>query len=347
MELLLNKNDLNKLKRLLEIKELNIASSNAYFEFSFSKYMPEDILTFLDLDLSNEEDLFFFEKYFKDNFSLLNKDKYINNPYAKIFKNIDIKDKNYRLTHLKIKPYQTLPYDDIEIYKDEYYLEKSRIGYFKEEFSYFAITKDNVVWMSTDPNEIETMEPYINKVHGSLLVFGLGLGYFPYMSDIKGNVKEITIIEKDQKVIELFKKYIEPKLDNKHKFNIIEDDAFNFIKNNDIAKYDSIFVDIWHSPEDGLPLFIKFKSLLNKYDNHTYYWLNKSLFAMFRRCLLTIFEEKLNNYSDKDYLKSENEYDKIINKLYFLMKKESFTSFDQIIDYLDDRNLNTIISQLL
>lgn len=341
MKLLLNKEDLNKLKRLLEIKELNIASSNALFEFSFSKYKPSEILTFLDLDLSNAEDLFFYEKYFKDTFVELDKNKYINNPFAKLFITTYIKSGPYNLTHLKIKAFQTLPYDDIIV--GEEYLEKSQIGYFKEDFSYFAITKNDVVWMSTDPNEIETMEPYINKVHGSLLVFGLGLGYFPYMSYLKGNIKDITIIENDQNVIDIFNKYLKDKLDIKIPMKIVRDDAFRFIKNNDLNRFDSIFVDIWHSPEDGLPLYIRFKSLLKAYKQDIYYWLGKSLIAMFRRCLLTLFEENLAGFNDVDYQKSENEYDDIINKLYFFLKDKVFNSYEEIREFLSDDNLKKVI----
>ena len=66
--------------------------------------------------------------------------------------------------------------------------------------------KDDVVWMSTDPNEIITMNPYIQKAHGDILVMGLGLGYYPFMTALKDDVKSITIIEKDPKVIDIFKK---------------------------------------------------------------------------------------------------------------------------------------------
>lgn len=343
MQILLSSSEKKSLKRLLEIKELNIASSNAYFEFSFSKYKPSEILDFLDLNLENEEDLFFYEKYFKDNIVMLNKDKYINNPYAKIFQNVDIKDTNYRLTHLKIKPYQILPFDDIKVNEKEDYLEKSQIGYFKEKYKYFAITKDNVVWMSTDPNEINTMEAYINLVHGHLLVFGLGLGYFPYMSYLKGNIKEITIIENDQKVIDIFNAYIKDKLDIKIPLHIVKSDAFTYIKNHDLSSFDSVFVDIWHSPEDGLPLYIKFKSLFKKYNLDIYYWLNKSLIAMFRRCVLTLFEENLLGYKDDKYLKEENEYDQIINKLYFYLKSYKFNNYQEIINFLNDDNLQNLI----
>ena len=55
--------------------------------------------------------------------------------------------------------------------------------------------------MSLNPNEIETMKPFINKGHGNVLVLGLGMGYVPFMMALKDDVRHITIIEKDKNII--------------------------------------------------------------------------------------------------------------------------------------------------
>ncbi|MBR6344667.1 MAG: ABC transporter ATP-binding protein [Lachnospiraceae bacterium] len=120
------------------------------------------------------------------------------------------------------------------------------------------------------------------------------------MSSFNKNVKSITIIEKDIDIINIFNKYIAPKLDNPITFKIINEDAYAYIKNNDVKKFDSMFMDIWHNAEDGSPLFIKFKQLLKEYQGDTYYWLHKSLLAMYRRCLLTIIEESMMGYTDSE-----------------------------------------------
>ena len=60
---------------------------------------------------------------------------------------------------------------------------------------------------------------------------------------------------------------------------------------------------------------------------------------MYRRCLLTVIEESLLGYSDKNYQVVENDYDKIINDLYFKTKNMSFTSFKKIKEILQDNSL--------
>ena len=59
--------------------------------------------------------------------------------------------------------------------------------------------------MSIIPNEIETMKEAIETVKGNVLVYGLGLGYFPYMISLKNDVNKITIIEKEDILFEEYK----------------------------------------------------------------------------------------------------------------------------------------------
>ena len=117
--------------------------------------------------------------------------------------------------------------------------------------------------MSLNPNEINTMEKDIKKATGKVLTFGLGLGYFQFMCSLKEDVKEITIIEKDPNIIALFKQFILPFFAHRNKIKIIQIDAFDFMENKFDNSYDFVYVDIWHTPNDGLLPFIKFKNFLN------------------------------------------------------------------------------------
>lgn len=346
MLITLAKSDYSKVQELIKIKEYNIASAEALFSFTFEDLTYDKIEEYLGLDLTNQDELFFLEKYFKDLFVKLNEEDYLNNEYAKRIKGLNFKEGRYSFRYLKLEPGYIIPYDDIIVNKENY-LERSSIGYFEKEFSYPALLEDNTVWMSLDPDEINTMRPYIQKMHGNILVFGLGMGYFPYMASLNYEVTSITIIENNQDIINIFKKYIQPRLDNKIEFNIICEDAFKFIKENDMSKYDCIFMDIWHNPEDGLPLFLNFKSLLKEYKGETYYWLNTSLLAMFRRCLLTLIEENLLGYQDKDYKKAKNEYDRIINNLYQKTKSIELRSYQEVVDLLSDENLQKLVTNCI
>lgn len=345
--------DFNKIKKtdiekLLLEKEMNIAAADGLFNFCFYS-ADEDfdhhnyansVAEYLELNLNNSEDKYFFESRIKPALKEINKSDYEGNYYRRNIKPQHFKNKEYELTYLKIKPYQAIPYDDILINKN--YAEVSQIGYFSSNFEYLAVLKDDVVWMSTDPNEINTMRESIDEAKGHVLAFGLGLGYYPIMCAVKPDVSEVTIVEKDQKIIEIFKKHILPLFEYKEKIHIIHDDAFNYARK-DLSKYDYLFIDIWHNPEDGLPMYLRFKSILKGKKIKTSYWLEKSILAMYRRCLLTVIEESLKGFKDKDYMKAQNEYDEIINKLYFKTKNITINSFDELMELLSDKRLLNLI----
>lgn len=342
----INKKDL---KKLFLDKNMNIAAADVLFEFCFysrEHQIDKDnyvkaIADYAELDLSNNEDKYFFDTRIKPSIKEISLDDYKDNFYRNNITPKEFKGDGYQLTYLSIPPYNCLPYDDIDIGNN--FVEVSRIGYFNKSFSYLAVLKDDVVWMSTDPNEINTMKKPILEAKGHVLAFGLGLGYFPVMTALKEDVKDVTVIEYDSKIIEIFEKHILPLVPFKDKIHIIRGDAFEFAKRDLDKEYDYLFVDIWHNPEDGLPMYLKlFRELRNKKIKRSY-WLEKSILAMYRRCLLTVMEENMNSYKDKDYLKAENDYDKIINDLYFKTKNMSFSSIDEIKQILQDNNLEKLI----
>ena len=345
--------DFNRIKRkdiekLLLEKEMNIAAADGLFNFCFysrdekidKNHYLEAISDYLELNLSNNEDKYFFETRIKPAVKEIKEEDYNDNYFRQNIKPQEYKDKEYELKYLKIKPYQAVPYDDVLILKN--YVEVSQIGYFSANFTYLAVVKDDVVWMSTDPNEINTMKDSIKEAKGRVLAFGLGLGYFPIMCASKKEVIDVYVIEKDQKIIDIFKKHILPLFKYKEKIHIIHDDAFHFARG-DLSKYDYLFIDIWHNPEDGLPLYLKFKKILKNKGLKVSYWLEKSILAMLRRCLLTVVEESLEGHKDKDYLKAQNEYDEIINSLYFKTKNISISSFNELMELLSDKSLLKLI----
>ena len=348
MKIDLKKIDRKDVEQLLLDKEMNIAAAQGLFDFCFysadhsvdETNYTKTIAEYLELNLNNQEDKHFYESRIVPSIKKINVKDYEDNYYRESIKPDSVKENGYELTYLKIKPMQSLPYDDILV--DENFVEVSQIGYFTENFQYLAVIKDDVVWMSTDPNEINTMRPSIDKAHGNVLAFGLGLGYFPLMCAAKEEVKSVTVVEKDPEIIKIFKKHILPLSIYKDKIRIIEGDAFNFA-HSDLSSYDFLFIDIWHNPEDGLPLYLKFRKILKNKNIETDYWLEKSILAMYRRCLLTIIEENLSGYKDKDYLKAKTEYDQIINNLYFKTKNLSLNTFKDIKQLLQDNSLKNLI----
>lgn len=291
---------------------------------------------FFDIDYDLEENQVVMDSYILENLKKLDEKEYLNNPYVTAINNVG-KYKKYSLRKITYEPYQLFPYDDIVINGNK---ENSRIGYFDHRFSYLALCEGNNIWMSLNPNEIETMKPFIKKAKGNVLVLGLGMGYVPFLMADKQEVKTITIIEKDPEIIGLFNSLIWPSFTNKNKIKIIQDDAINYVnKKENKGRYDYIFADLWHSPEDGLPLFISLKKANKNIDC----WLEASMYALLRRCMITLLEENKQNFKDEDYRYAKTYTDKIINKYYQKTKNLILETDEDLSKLLKNSNLLSLV----
>ena len=79
------------------------------------------------------------------------------------------------------------------------------LGFFSEGFSFPAVKQNGQEWMAIKPNEIETMRAPLAAASGRVLTYGLGLGYFTYMASQKESVSSVTVVERDEAVISLFR----------------------------------------------------------------------------------------------------------------------------------------------
>ena len=289
---------------------------------------------FLGFDKDDQESQNVLGEYVLNNLKKLNPKDYTDNPYVKAIKKTGRKGK-YALKYIDYAPYQLFAFDDIKV---DGYKEYSQIGYFDNKFSYLALTEGNNIWMSLNPNEIETMKPYISKARGNVLVLGLGMGYVPFMLSLKNCVKSITIVERDQEIINLFNELIYPSFPNKEKIKIIKGDAIEYThKIQKQGTCDYVFADLWHSPEDGLPLFVELKKINKNIDC----WLEVSMYALLRRCMITLLEEQLNGLKEEDYKFARTYTDKVINAFY---QKTKNLSLERLDGLLSD---NSLLSFLL
>jgi hypothetical protein len=105
-------------------------------------------------------------------------------------------------------------------------------------------------------------------------------------------------------------------------------------------------MDIWHGAEDGLPFYFKFK----KYEEHSHckieYWLEESILALCRRCLIVVVEEILNGANDENFKHAENELDEIINHLYFYTKNIELNCYEDLHKLLTNESLKQIIESI-
>ena len=62
--------------------------------------------------------------------------------------------------------------------------------------------------MTLTPVDLDTSVDAIRAAFGRVVTFGLGLGYYAYMVSEKAEVESITVVEKSEEIIKLFKKHI-------------------------------------------------------------------------------------------------------------------------------------------
>lgn len=360
----LSKTELKKCERLLEVKESNISAAEIYIEylnFHYHDISKSDIDNLLkkypineafckafmkkmEID-KNDKEFLSIDKINKvKQFDLLDINEYKNNQYYQKIGQIKCHEKDWQFVTLNYKSFEAFTYDELVINPNDF-SEHTPFGFFDKDFPYLAVLQGENIWMSVIPHEINTMKQPIANAHGRVLVLGLGMGYYLFNIANKKEVTSIDVIESDPSIINLFNKYLLNKMPHFEKINIKLGDGIKFLETPN--NYDYAFVDIWHNVGDGENLYLKCKKL-EKYHKSTAfdYWIEKSILAMLRRQMLTVFEENLNGLTEKDYQKAENTNDEIINALYRETKKINIRSSADLHEILTDQYLKNIATKL-
>ncbi len=235
----------------------------------------------LDTEI-NMSDRAFEEKYFIPSVKKLSPKDYSDNPYLSDITLPRVASGEWEFMSLSYKPYEGFIYRDT-VLKDGF-IEIPQLGFFGCEYSFPAVLQKGREWMAVKPNEIETMKEPISAVSGRVLTLGLGLGYFAYMASEKSSVTEVTVIEKDETVIALFKKHILPQFKNGHKIKIICADAFEYVEDKlSDGCYDYAFADLWHDTSDGFDMYLRLKRCEKRFKSTQFlYWIEKSLLSHLR-----------------------------------------------------------------
>lgn len=259
-------------------------------------------------------------------------EEYRSNPY---YKNISVPEKtvgSWRLGMKKYAPYEAFVRNDIRLYRD--FREVPQIGFFEEEFVYPAVMENENEWMTVTPNEIETMKEAVSRARGKVVAFGLGLGYFAYMASQKAGVERVTIVERDESVISLFREHILPQFRHREKIEIVRADAFEFAENEMAGRsFDVAFVDLWHDVSDGVDLYLRMKKLEECAPGTEFvYWIEGSLLSHLRFHLFWRMEEAVRAGADDDLGK--------------LLGIEEISSAEQIEQLLSDESLRSLAERL-
>jgi hypothetical protein len=236
------------------------------------------LATYCGLDTEyNQSDKVLFHERFVRMVHAQDTNDYTSDPF---YCNIKIPETVYgewELKTEKLKPYEAFLINETDILKDGSIIPK--VGFFEEEFIFPAVLQNGREWMTITPHEINSTLPAVRKSRGKVATYGLGLGYFAYMAAIKENVSSVTIVEKDEAVIDLFEKFILPQFPYKDKIKIVCADAFEYAeKCAPKENFDFVFADTWHDPLDGIEMYEKFKSLEHLCPSTEFsYWIEKTV----------------------------------------------------------------------
>lgn len=135
----------------------------------------------------------------------------------------------------------------------------------------YIIVKDGSTNIDTAFNYLdEQYGDIINKLVGSVLILGLGIGRGVVEACGKSDVKKIMVIEKDIRVINLFWELHGTGFEGVKKLSIIEGDAIS----HESKDYDSVFIDI-HQPPINKKTYRKNMTLLkSRFINTTVHYID-------------------------------------------------------------------------
>lgn len=137
----------------------------------------------------------------------------------------------------------------------------------------FWLKDNNIFWMSNKSSEMIEIEHVNTLIRGNVLVAGLGLGLCVDRFIENPNVKHITVVERDESVIELVT-YSHPRIP----VEIIHNDIYEYFKTA-TEKYDFIYGDIvnhW-TGDNNIDEYLKFMEMgkqLLKDNGEIYHWEN-------------------------------------------------------------------------
>lgn len=324
--------DKERLDRLKKTFELNFKVTRLYaaylecFPNLITKEMVDEItrdgdITKLDAltaliseafgldDALGGDDRRLIREYIRPSVRLLDPRRYTENKYYKNIKIENVKDAGWELKLESYEPYRAVICGDIEINRD--FSEIAPLGFFTETFHFPAVLEDGNEWMTLTPVDLDTCDEAIDRARGKVITFGLGLGYFAYMASEKECVTSVTVVEKSEDVIRLFKKHILPQFSHPEKINIVCADAFEYAEGvMPNENFEFAFVDTWRDASDGAPMYKRMRALEHLSKNTEFsYWIENFLISRHRAIGFCELCDKLELGAD-DAPRSYEEFEK-------------------------------------
>lgn len=254
----------------------------------------------LDFDGSADERILI-RDYIIPSVRVMDADRYKSNPYYRNVKIPEVKKGRWELKREKYPAYRGVIADDMMLLDN--FREIAPLGFFTEDFEFPAVLEDGNEWMTLTPVDLDTSDYAIERAHGKVVTFGLGLGYYAYMVSEKESVESITVVEKSTDVIALFNEYILPQFSHPEKVHIVNADAFEYAERiMPEEKFDVAFVDTWRDASDGAPMYERMKPLEALSPSTEFiYWIENFLVSRLRALAFADIENRLDNGEDISY----------------------------------------------
>lgn len=270
------------------------------------------------LNIEDASDREIIRNYLSPAISVLDTKKYTENKYYKNIKIENARDGDWELRREVYPAYRGFVSGDMILAED--FSEIAPLGFFTTDFEFPAVLEGGNEWMTLTPVDLDTCEAAIDAARGRVVTFGLGLGYYAYMSSEKDEVSEIVVVERSEAVIRLFKKYILPHFSHPEKVKIVCEDAFVYAR--DVMpgeSFDLAFVDIWRDGSDGSEMYKKMKPYEPLSPKTRFlYWIEGFIVSRLRAQKFEILYEDVTergaNISYSEIVKSLTETDLLIKE---------------------------------
>lgn len=316
--------DRDKMKRLEKVFELNFRLTRLYANYleHYNEIINSDMMHALcgdgdidendgfaailcqifglDIDGSSD-DRVLIRDYVTPSVRMMDAERYRSNPYYRNIRLPDVKKGNWEIKREKYPAYRGVIAGDI-IFSDGF-REIPPLGFFSEEFEFPAVLEDGNEWMTLTPVDLDTSDDAIDRAHGKVVTFGLGLGYYTFMVSEKENVDSITVVEKSVDVISLFNEYVLPQFSHPEKVRIVNADAFEYAERiMPGERFDVAFVDTWRDASDGAPMYEKMKRLEHlSPDTEFIYWIENFLISRLRAIKFAEIEQRIERGENLTY----------------------------------------------
>lgn len=200
---------------------------------------------------------------------------------------------------------------------EEKYRDILRLGYFRENVNYPYITKNGEYFASISAHDISEGKQLVSVLSGNVLITGLSIGYLAYLAHLKESVKQVTIVEEDEDVIDLFHDEILEQFDDLSKITVIHSNVDTFM-NEWKDKYDCVLVSHYKDSMDGVFEYLNMKKIEKAHKKCKFvYLIEGSILSNIKSALLMMCMAESSDERNELYQKlfEDEESSRILNVL--------------------------------